>query len=72
MVVTFVSFCRYVTEIIPFSLRAKAHSLWALTQASMLVFNQYVNPIALKHLAWKYYVRIHFLNVVVYGLTDST
>ncbi|KZT59979.1 hexose transporter [Calocera cornea HHB12733] len=46
----------YVTEIVPFSLRSKGHSLFAITQASMQVFNQYVNPIAFASIGWKYYI----------------
>jgi len=46
----------YVTEIVPFSLRSKGHSLWAITQASFLVFNQYTNPIGFVGLGWKYYI----------------
>jgi len=57
----------YCTEVIPFSLRAKAHSVWALTQASMQVFNQYVNPIAFLALGWKYYI-VFDCFIVVIGL----
>jgi len=46
----------YVTEIVPFSLRSKAHSVWAITQASFQVFNQYTNPIAFANIGWKYYI----------------
>jgi len=55
----------YCTEVIPFSLRAKAHSVWAITQASMQVFNQYVNPIAFLALGWKYYIIFDCLIVVI-------
>lgn len=46
----------YITEIVPYSLRAKGHSIFAICNASSQVFNQYANPIALAALAWKYYV----------------
>ena len=46
----------YITEIVPFSIRSKAHSLFAITQASMQTFNQYVNPIAFLAMGWKYYI----------------
>lgn len=46
----------YITEIVPFSLRAKGHSIFAICNASSQVFNQYANPIALAALSWKYYV----------------
>ncbi|KZO90255.1 general substrate transporter [Calocera viscosa TUFC12733] len=35
----------YVTEILPFSLRAKGRSVFNIFQAGFQVFNQYVNPI---------------------------
>lgn len=46
----------YTTEILPYNLRAKGFVImeWALYGA--LFFNQYVNPIAMKHLEWKYYI----------------
>ena len=53
---------RYTLEIIPFALRAKGFTVFGLALSASLVFNQYINPIALKHLAWKYYVSV-FLKV---------
>ena len=46
----------YCTEIVPNAIRSKAHSLWAITQQSMITFNTYVNPIAFAKLGWKYYI----------------
>jgi len=46
----------YVTEILPFSLRAKGRSVFNIFQAGFQVFNQYVNPIAFLALGWKYYI----------------
>ncbi|KZO90853.1 hexose transporter [Calocera viscosa TUFC12733] len=46
----------YVTEILPFSLRAKGRSVFNIFQAGFQVFNQYVNPIAFLALGWKYYL----------------
>ena len=40
----------------PYSLRAKGFTVFGLALSVSLVFNQYVNPIALKAIAWKYYV----------------
>lgn len=45
----------YCAEILPFNIRAKGLAVnFALTALSS-VFNQYVNPIGLQNLAWKYY-----------------
>lgn len=60
----------YVTVIVPFSLRAKGHSIFSICRAASLVFNQYANPIALKAISWKYYVSwIHLKRMV---LDDNT
>ena len=45
----------YPLEILPFSLRAKGLAILNLVIFVALFFNQYVNPIALDALAWKYY-----------------
>ena len=44
-------------EILPYSLRAKGLTAFNFVVSLALIFNQYVNPIALERLAWKYYVR---------------
>ncbi|KAF2189102.1 general substrate transporter [Zopfia rhizophila CBS 207.26] len=45
----------YSVEILPFNIRAKGLAInFALTAASS-VFNQYVNPIGLQNLQWRYY-----------------
>ncbi len=45
----------YVNEIWPTDLRAKGTSIYWISQAAALCFNQYVNPIALREIQWKYY-----------------
>jgi sugar porter (SP) family MFS transporter len=45
----------YVNEIWPSRLRAKGTSVFWLSQAIATCFNQYVNPIALQRISWKYY-----------------
>jgi len=55
----------YITEISPMSMRSKAHSLWAITQASSQVLNQYTNPIALGTMGWKYYIVFDCLMVAI-------
>ena len=46
----------YTLEILPFSLRAKGFTVFAFSLTASLVFNQYINPIALAALQWKYYI----------------
>ncbi|TFK59966.1 hexose transporter [Pluteus cervinus] len=46
----------YTIEVLPFSLRAKGFTLFGFFVTASLVFNQYVNPIALQKLGWKYYI----------------
>ena len=47
----------YTVEIMPFNLRAKGLCVLNFVVSLALIFNQYVNPIALGALGWKYYVR---------------
>ncbi|KIJ60061.1 hypothetical protein HYDPIDRAFT_161558 [Hydnomerulius pinastri MD-312] len=46
----------YTVEILPFALRAKGFTWFNFTISLSLIFNQYVNPIALAALGWKYYL----------------
>jgi hypothetical protein len=46
----------YVPEVSPFSLRAKSAALLLLSQNIAQAFNQFVNPVALAAIAWKYYI----------------
>lgn len=46
----------YTVEILPYSLRAKGFNIFNIAISLSLIFNQYVNPIALDALAWKYYI----------------
>ncbi|OPB44720.1 hypothetical protein A0O28_0088570 [Trichoderma guizhouense] len=45
----------YVNEIWPTELRAKGGSVYWLSQTLAVCFNQYVNPIALREIQWRYY-----------------
>ena len=47
----------YTLEILPYALRAKGFNIFNFVISLALIFNQYVNPIALDALGWKYYVR---------------
>jgi hypothetical protein len=57
----------YTVEILPFHLRAKGFNIFNFVISLALIFNQYVNPIALLHLTWKYYVRL-FILVCIFRL----
>jgi len=46
----------YTLEILPYPLRAKGYTVFNLAICLALIFNQYVNPVALNKLGWKYYV----------------
>ncbi|KZT08225.1 general substrate transporter [Laetiporus sulphureus 93-53] len=46
----------YTVEILPNSLRAKGLTVYSVAVSLGLIFNQYVNPVALSRLAWKYYI----------------
>ncbi|KAJ7064693.1 hexose transporter [Mycena amicta] len=46
----------YSLEILPYNIRAKGFTIFNFTISLALIFNQYVNPIALDHIDWKYYI----------------
>lgn len=46
----------YTVEILPFRMRTKGLMVMQESVNASLVFNQYVNPIALDKLDWKYYI----------------
>ncbi|KAJ7190810.1 general substrate transporter [Mycena pura] len=46
----------YALEILPYNIRAKGLTLFQFVISVALIFNQYVNPIALANIDWKYYV----------------
>jgi hypothetical protein len=46
----------YGVEILPYNIRAKGLTIMFLAVDLSLFFNQYVNPVALGHLHWKYYI----------------
>ena len=51
----------YTVEILPYNLRATGFNVFNFVVSAALIFNQYVNPIALDALGWKYYVRCAFI-----------
>ncbi|KAG8985295.1 hypothetical protein FRB90_004825 [Tulasnella sp. 427] len=46
----------YVVEILPFRIRAKGFAVLSITINIALIFNQYVTPVALDKIGWKYYL----------------
>jgi len=46
----------YTVEILPYNIRAKGFNVFNFVISLALIFNQYVNPIALISLGWKYYL----------------
>ncbi|KAI0062526.1 hexose transporter [Artomyces pyxidatus] len=46
----------YTVEILPYQIRAKGFTIFNFTISCALIFNQYVNPIAMDAISWKYYV----------------
>lgn len=46
----------YITEILPYSHRAKGINLMQFGMLTVLVYNGYVNPIAMDAIEWKYYI----------------
>ncbi|KAF5343419.1 hypothetical protein D9758_011830 [Tetrapyrgos nigripes] len=46
----------YTVEILPFHLRAKGFNVFNFVISVALIFNQYVNPVALGRLTWRYYI----------------
>ncbi|THH11949.1 hypothetical protein EW145_g354 [Phellinidium pouzarii] len=46
----------YTVEILPYAIRAKGFNIFNFIVSIGLIFNQYVNPVALAHLSWRYYI----------------
>jgi sugar porter (SP) family MFS transporter len=46
----------YWTEILPYQLRAKGINISAITTTIVLIYNGYVNPVAMAAIGWKYYI----------------
>lgn len=46
----------YTVEILPFAIRAKGFTIFNFSISLSLIFNQYVNPVALDAIQWRYYV----------------
>ncbi|KAF2212457.1 hypothetical protein CERZMDRAFT_106187 [Cercospora zeae-maydis SCOH1-5] len=58
----------YPAEIWPYNLRGRGLSVMGLTVVVTIVFNTFVNPIALDAIGWKYYL-VFVVIIVAYGVT---
>ncbi|OBA19187.1 MFS general substrate transporter [Metschnikowia bicuspidata var. bicuspidata NRRL YB-4993] len=62
----------YITEVLPYSHRAKGLNVFLMAQFITQVYNGYVNPIAMDAIEWKYYIVyccILFVELVVVFFT---
>lgn len=66
----------YLTEVLPYSHRAKGINIMQLVQQVVLVYNGFVNPIAMDAISWKYYIVYCCVNfcecVIVYFFLPET
>lgn len=46
----------YVAEILPYTLRGKGLNIFQAAQNLVLIFNGFVNPVAMDAIEWKYYI----------------
>ncbi|KAH7014227.1 general substrate transporter [Microdochium trichocladiopsis] len=46
----------YTTEILPYGLRAKGAAVSVVTTTATVFFNQFINPIAMNNIQWRYYI----------------
>lgn len=66
----------YITEILPYSHRAKGINIMQLVNQIVLVYNGFVNPIAMDAISWKYYIVYCCVNfcecIIVYFFFPET
>jgi MFS family permease len=66
----------YTVEILTYNMRAKGLAVWTFATYASLSFNTWVNPIALEHIAWKYYIVyigvLCYLLVIIFFLYPET
>jgi len=46
----------YTVEILPYAIRAKGFAVMNLVVSAALAFNQFINPVAIDAIGWKYYL----------------
>jgi hypothetical protein len=52
----------FLVEIFPFHIRAKGMSVFQWWSRAALFFNQFVNPIGIANIGWKFYIRSANIN----------
>lgn len=60
-------FIAYPAEILPFHLRAKGLAITLTTDSMTCFFNQFINPVALATIHWKYFT-VYLGCLVIFGL----
>ncbi|KGO64626.1 Major facilitator superfamily domain, general substrate transporter [Penicillium italicum] len=61
-------FIAYPAEILPFQLRAKGLAITLTTDSMACFFNQYINPVALSAIHWRYFT-VYLGCLVIFGAT---
>ncbi|GAA5944754.1 uncharacterized protein JCM15063_002393 [Sporobolomyces koalae] len=66
----------YSTEILPYSLRSSGMGLFVWLQNITQVFNQFVNPVGLEAISWKYYwvfwaILVVLLTIIVWKFPET-
>ncbi|EKV07410.1 hypothetical protein PDIG_72710 [Penicillium digitatum PHI26] len=61
-------FIAYPAEILPFQLRAKGLAITLTTDSMACFFNQFINPIALAAIHWRYFT-VYLACLVIFGVT---
>ncbi|KAJ5720580.1 uncharacterized protein N7483_008514 [Penicillium malachiteum] len=69
-------FIAYPAEILPYQLRAKGLAITLTTDSLACFFNQYVNPVAFRALAWRYFCiyigcLVFFLGVIYFVFPET-
>lgn len=67
----------YISEILPYSLRAKGLGLFVAVQNLAVIYNGFVNPIAMDAIEWKYYIvycciLVVELTIVVFTFVETS
>ncbi|KAL1407899.1 hypothetical protein Q8F55_007335 [Vanrija albida] len=66
----------YNVEIFPFAIRSKGMGVWQVTQAVFIIYNSYVNPIALSKIHYWYYLVyvgiLIYLTIIIYLFFPET
>ncbi len=58
----------YPTEIFPYHMRSWGLCLTLFSSYLALIFNLFVNPIAMQAISWKYYILYCCVNFVIFGV----